>query len=218
LKKPAQHDCHCTPLADESLHFSTTAYSFGPFARRFHPSFPIPKVGNHRTSQETKGLLNRFPNSSCRFRRGYPYPPMYTQFHPRSPNPPTNRQRVATAKLLTTRASRVLGWHPVFFKFCCKQKYFSHSTQACPLGDAWVNLASRLGDPRVTQSQTQAAEGRNSQTANRSGPGPAAARDVCGWTLTSCLRVGLFFCRVRDTFLTSIHTDPQCSSPATRDE
>jgi hypothetical protein len=180
--------------------------------------FPSQKSETIAPPRKQKDFSTAFQILPVDFGGGYPYPPMYTQFHPRSPNPPTNRKRVATAKLLTTRASRVLGWHPVFFKFCYKQKYFSHSTQACPLGDAWVNLASRLGDPRVTQSQTQAAEGRNSQTANRSGPGPAAARDVCGWTLTSCLRVGLFFCRVRDTFLTSIHTDPQCSSPATRDE
>src|SRR5690242_3044146 len=26
----------------------------------------------------------------------HPYPPMYTHFHPRSPNPPKNQQRVAT--------------------------------------------------------------------------------------------------------------------------
>ena len=93
--------------------------------------------------KKQKDFLNFFP-ISC---RGVPLPPMYTQFHPRSPNPgapdtrgfrvvgwggrhPRIGQRVAAAELLTTRDFACGGWHPAFFKFCCKQKYFSHSTLA----------------------------------------------------------------------------------------
>ena len=42
-----------------------------------------------------------------------PPPPMSTHFHPRSPNPPKNRQRVATQKHKTQRNPRC--------GFCCSQ-------------------------------------------------------------------------------------------------
>src|ERR1700740_1523251 len=36
--------------------------------------------------------------------RPHPLPPMYTHFHPRSPNPPKNRQRVASDSLFWLNA------------------------------------------------------------------------------------------------------------------
>lgn len=50
-----------------------------------------------------------------------------------------------------------------FLVFRCKQRRFLQSMLGPPLGDAWVTLAWPLGDPRVSQSQTQSqqsAEGR----------------------------------------------------------
>jgi len=53
--------------------------------------------------------------------------------------------------------------HPAFFQLLLQIKHFRYSTLGSPLGDAWASLASRLGHPRATQSQTQSqsAEGRN---------------------------------------------------------
>src|SRR5579862_3395068 len=49
--------------------------------------------------------------------------------------------------------------HPVIFQLSLQTMHLSNSSLAWPLGDAWVPLGCRLGDPRVTQSQPHAGRG-----------------------------------------------------------
>jgi hypothetical protein len=51
------------------------------------------------------------------------------------------------------------------FTFCCKQRCFRKFTLGRRLRHAWVALAWPLGGPRVTQTQSQSAEGRKTKTA-----------------------------------------------------
>ena len=45
--------------------------------------------------------------------------------------------------------------HPPFFTFCCKQNHLFHSTLGRPMRGPWVTLGRPLGDPCVTQTQSQ---------------------------------------------------------------
>jgi len=113
-----------------------------------------------------------------------PYPlcrPNFTQGHPTSPKV---RQRVAIRRRRAAHNRRASTCHPeravVFatnegpklakptsptpiFQVLLQTKHLSNFTQGWPLRHAWVALGSRLGHPRVTQtqSQSQSAEGRN---------------------------------------------------------
>ena len=80
--------------------FPRIVSSFGPFCSSISCVFSCTK------SRETiaplkkqKDFFNFFPTSSTDFKKGVPLLPMYTQFDPGSPNPPKNRQRVATPKM-----------------------------------------------------------------------------------------------------------------------
>jgi hypothetical protein len=58
---------------------------------------------------------------------------------------------------------RALRAHPPpIFQLLLQTKHLSNSTLGRPLRGAWVALGWPKGDPWVTQTQTQTAEGRNS--------------------------------------------------------
>jgi hypothetical protein len=84
---------------------------FYPFEQRSGSSGPgfyhRGRRGNTEENGASRFLITQLPNYPfTKFRFTPPLPPMYTHFHPRSPNPPKHRQRVATPKYKNPASSR----------------------------------------------------------------------------------------------------------------
>jgi hypothetical protein len=113
--------------------------------------FPSQESETIAPPKKQKDFSTSFQILPVDFRRGYPYPPMYTQFHPRSPNPPKNQQRVATAKLLDyARFSRAGGGTRSFSSFAANKSTSPIRPKRVPcvtLGSPWVTLGRPLGHP-----------------------------------------------------------------------
>jgi hypothetical protein len=112
--------------------------------------------------------------------KGYPLPPMYTQFHPRSPKagaPDTRGSRVVGRRLrhqaeghsrgsiLTTDHSAVAGGVPGLFSSFVANKSTSPIrpkrvpcvTLGSPLGDAWETLGSPKPNPNPNPNRQRVA-------------------------------------------------------------
>ena len=151
----------------------------GSFCSPFCASSCVKEPVTQTRYKETKGFFNFISKFFLPISVGVPLPPMYTQFHPRSPNrgapdtrgfrvmgwkTPKNRQRVAPASwLVTTRDPRMQGV-PGLFQVLLQTKvllqFDACVTLAWPLGDAWVTQGPPKPNPNPNPNP-KSAEGRN---------------------------------------------------------
>ena len=158
--------------------FSGMVSSFGPFCLSISCSFAVHKSAkaSHRSrNKRASSTVFQIHLPICG--KGSTLPPMYTQFHPRSPN---DRQRVATRSIdprVIARSPLYVHPHPPFFRFLLQTQHFSQfdpwASLAWRLGGPWATLGPPKGHPTQTQSP---AESHRQRVATPKCENPASSR------------------------------------------